>query len=115
VTKLKAWLGATARNKAKNKLRKVRDDITLDEETLAGGSYEIEDAVISSYERGAVRAAILKMDEPDREIFLRHYFSSQTVATIVSETGMTEHAVKHRLVRGRKKLGAALSKEVFEA
>lgn len=114
VEKLKAWLGATARNKAKNKLREVRTDLPLDDEFASDGLNEIEDALIADDEQGVVKAAVLAMDSPDRDIFLRHYYASQTIATIVAETGMTESSVKHRLVRGRKKLWATLKKEVFE-
>jgi RNA polymerase sigma-70 factor (ECF subfamily) len=114
VEKLKAWLGATARNKAKNKLREIRTDVPLDDEIVIDGKGEIEDAIVSDDESRAVKNAILAMDERDREIFLRHYYDSQTVATIVAETGMTEAAVRKRLVRGKKKLRAILDKqEVF--
>jgi RNA polymerase sigma-70 factor (ECF subfamily) len=53
------------------------------------------------------------MEEPDRMIFLRHYYESQTVAAIADETGTTEAAVKHRLVRGREKLRQIIGKGVF--
>jgi len=112
--KLKAWLAATARNKAKNKLRELRSDLPLDEEIAIDGISVIEDTVISSEEQRAVKEAILAMDTLDREIFLRHYYDSQTVATIVAETGMTEAAVRKRLMRGKKKLRAILNnQEVF--
>jgi RNA polymerase sigma-70 factor (ECF subfamily) len=111
VEKLKAWLGATARNKAKNKLREIHADIPLNDEITIDGKGEIEGDIISKEESSAIKNAILSMDECDREIFLRHYYDSQTVATIVTETGMTEAAVRKRLVRGKKKLRAILDKQ----
>ena len=114
VDKLKAWLGATARNKAKNKLRSIRVDLPLDDDIVTDSIGEIEDDIILYDERRAVREAILTMDMPDSEIFLRYYYDSQTVATIVTETGMTESAVRKRLERGKKKLRAILDEqEVF--
>ena len=114
VEKLKAWLGATSRNKAKNKLREACADLPLDDEIMSNSMGEIEEDIILADERRAVREAILAMDMPDREIFLRHYYDSQTVATIVAETGMTEAVVKKRLARGKKKLRLILDKqEVF--
>ena len=113
VDKLRAWLAATARNKAKNKLRDVCDTLPLDERLAADGKKEIEDALVAEHERDAVKAAILSMANPDRDIFLRHYYASQTVAAISAETGMTEAAIKHRLVRGRKKLRVILNEEVL--
>jgi RNA polymerase sigma-70 factor (ECF subfamily) len=112
IKNLKAYLGAAARNTAKNRLRTVRETAPLDDEIAAGGA-TMDDALISEEERNSVRAAVLAMDSPDREIFLRHYYGGQTVAAIVEETGLTEAAVKHRLVRGREKLRPALEKEVF--
>ena len=115
VEKLKPWLAATARNKAKNKLRELRIDLPLDDEPSLTDMEDMESALIADDEQRAVKAAILAMGEPDREIFLRHYYDSQTVATIVAETGMTEAKVKHRLVRGRKKLRTILDRqEVFQ-
>ena len=111
VEKLKAWLGATARNKAKNKLREIRIDLPLDDDILPDDIKEIEDAILENYERQAVKDAILSMDALDREIFLRHYYDSQTVATIVTETGMTEAAVRKRLMRGKKKLRTILDRQ----
>ena len=117
VNKLKPWLGATARNKAINKLREVRTDLPLDDEILldSGSEHEMENSVIAGFERSSVKAAVLALGGIDCEIFLRHYYESQTVATIAAETGMTEAAVKQRLVRGRKKLGIRLlEKGAFE-
>jgi RNA polymerase sigma-70 factor (ECF subfamily) len=112
VRKLKPWLGATARNKARNKLREIRDDLPLSDEIPAEEENELENAVIADLEQGAVKEAIDAMNDPDRIIFLRHYYGLQTVAAIAAETGMTEASVKHRLVRGREKLKPRLAKEL---
>ena len=111
IEKLKPWLGATARNKTLNKLRKVHDDLPLDEERLTDGVYELDDMLVSREEQDALQSAIFRMDVPDRDIFLRHYYDSKTAAAIGAEIGMTESAVKQRLVRGRKKLRLILDKE----
>jgi RNA polymerase sigma-70 factor (ECF subfamily) len=111
VERLKSRLGATARNKAKNKLREIHTDLPISDEIVANIISEVEDAILIDYERRAVKEAILAMNERDREIFLRYYYDSQTVATIVSETGMTEAAVKKRLTRGRKKLRIIINKQ----
>ena len=111
VEKLKPWLGATARNRAKNKLRDVQDTLPLDEARLTE-AYEMDDVLISQGEQEVVKSAILGMENPDRDIFLRHYYEAQTAAAIGLAIGMTESAVKQRLVRGRKKLRAILEEEV---
>jgi len=112
VEKLKPWLSATARNKAKNKLREVRADLPLDDAHMGNASYEMDDMLQSKEKQLAVRDAILRMDSPDREIFLRYYYDAQTAAAIGAGIGMTESAVKQRLVRGRKKLETILRGEV---
>ena len=113
VEKLKPWLSATARNKAKNKLREICTDLPLDDEHVSAKSYEMDDVLQSKEKQLAVRDAILRMDSPDREIFLRYYYDAQTTATIGAGIGLTESAVKQRLVRGRKKLETILAGEVY--
>jgi RNA polymerase sigma-70 factor (ECF subfamily) len=108
-----AYLGAIARNKAKNKLRQLSENLPLDDETIADGGVTPEDTLLVDDERQTVKTAILSMDAPDREIFLRHYYGSQTVAAIADETGITESAVKHRLIRGREKLRQIIDKEAL--
>ena len=114
VTKLKPYIGAVARNKAKNRLRTIKRDLPLDDETIIKTDSTPEDDFIEEYERRSTKSAILAMDDPDREIFIRHYYRSQTVSKIASETGMSESAIKHRLVRGRAKLQTNICMEGSE-
>ena len=51
------------------------------------------------------------MPEPDREIFLRHYFYEQSAAEIALLLDMSTNTVKSRLRRGRERLRAELVKE----
>ena len=48
------------------------------------------------------------MGEPDREIFLRHYYCFQNVADIALALDMNVNTVKTRLRRGRERLRAEL-------
>ncbi|MDR2569863.1 MAG: sigma-70 family RNA polymerase sigma factor [Oscillospiraceae bacterium] len=114
VEKLKGWLGTTARNKAINKLREIRNDISLDNTIITDDGETPEDNTILEYEQHAVKSAINLLDSPDKEIFTMHYYESQTVAAIAKEAGMTEAAIKQRLVRGREKIKTFLiNQEVF--
>ena len=114
VIKLKAYIAATARNKAKNKLRDVAKSMPLDERILADNDDAPESYVTSEDERKIVKSAVLNMEDTDREIFLRHYYGSQTVFDISRELGISEATIKQRLVRGRKKLRLIIEKEVFD-
>jgi len=112
--KLKAYIAAIARNKAKNKIRNVAEILPLEESVLADNGYTPEDMTISEEGRRMVKSAVLAMEDTDREIFLRHYYGTQTVTDISRETGMNEATVKQRLVRGRKKLKLIIDEEAMK-
>ena len=111
--KLKAYIAAIARNKAMNKIREVAEILPLEESVLVENGGTPEDKTISEDEQKMVKSAVLSMEDTDREIFLRHYYGTQTVSDISREIGMNEAAVKQRLVRGRKKLKLIIDKEVI--
>ena len=107
----KAWLGAVARNKAKNKLRRMDRELPLEEDML-----ELPDACTpvtkaeQAEERRQVRRAVDHLGDPDREIFLRHYYYAQSVSEIGQCMGLNESTVKTKLRRGRMKLKDLLTR-----
>lgn len=107
--KTKAWLGAVARNKAKNKLREMGQELPLEEDIL-----ELPDentpvnAAERKEERRLVRKSIDSLGEPDREVFLRHYYYCQTVSEISAQMHLNESTIKTKLRRGRSRLRAIL-------
>ncbi len=111
VNHVKAWLGAVARNKAKNKLRDMGRDLPLEEDIL-----EIPDEntpanmAEQAEERRQVRLAVDRFGEPDREIFLRHYYFAQTIPEISRCTGLNESTIKTKLRRGRIRLKELLTR-----
>ena len=108
----KAYLGAIARSRAKNKLREQGMTMELDEAILTVEADGPEGELDRKTRRQLVQRAVLSMEQPDREIFLRHYYYGQTVAVIAAALGMTPSAVKSRLARGREKLKASLMQEL---
>lgn len=104
VGKVKAWLGAVARHKAKNKLRQIGQDLPLEEDILELPDDSPVERMEREEERRLVRQAIDSMSPKDREIFLRHYYYSQQISEISREMRMPESTVKSRLRRGRMKL-----------
>ena len=109
---VKAWLGAVARNKAKNKLRQRGQTLPLEEDVIDlpgpdDPAWELEQAE----ERRLVRRAVDSLLGQDREIFLRHYYYAQSVKEISAAMGLNESTVKTRLRRGRLKLKELLTKE----
>lgn len=101
----KAWLGAVARNKAKTKLRQIHQELPLEEDIL-----EIPDvntlvtAAERAEERRLLHKAVDALGEPDREIFLRHYYYAQTVHEISQQMDLNESTIKTKLRRGRMRL-----------
>lgn len=105
----KAWLGAVARNKAKNKLRQMGQDLPFEEDYL---EIPDENTPATEAERKEecrlVRKAVDTMGEPDREIFLRHYYYAQTVQEISQTMHLNESTIKTKLRRGRMRLRTIL-------
>ena len=57
-----------------------------------------------------VREAVDTLGDPDREVFLRHYFHAQTVQEISRVMSMNESTVKTKLRRGRGRLKELLTR-----
>ena len=109
VGRVKGYLGQIARTRAINRLRQSQADLELEEDVLALPGADPE-ALAADRERDeAVRAAVQAMDEPDREIFVRHYYYCQTARQIAGLLRMSPAAVRQRLKRGRDRLREALT------
>ena len=106
--KVKAWLGTVARNKARDCLRRRKPDMPLEEDALTLTCPGPEEAMEEREQAAFLRAAVLAMEETDRDIFLRHYYLCQTVETIARTLDMNPSTVKTRLRRGREKLKKTL-------
>lgn len=112
--KVKPYIGASARNAAKSFLRKQKtlvmdqDEITALMDPESAGP---ENQAMRKEQRRLVRAAVLGMEQPDREIFLRYYYYLQTSAQIAEAMNLTPANVRSRLMRGRNALKLTLWKE----
>ena len=110
--KVKAYIGATARNTAKSFLRKQRK-LPMDEDELLeiADRQTPEHTLLKKERQKLVQEAVLCMEQPDREIFLRYYYYLQSSTQIAQAMGMGASAVRARLVRGRNVLRNKLCKE----
>ena len=101
---LKGYLSRVARSLALRKLRERTQELPLEEDIL----FLEEDALIEKCDQGErdrrVREAVLSMTQPDREIFLRHYYYCQSVSVIAEKMKLNPSTIKTRLKRGREKL-----------
>lgn len=110
--KLKAYLGVTARNKAKSFLRSLRElPMDLDTVELPDPKDSPDDSLIRQETAMQVKRAIHKMRPKDREIFLRYYYYMQPTDVIAKHMSIPASTVRSRLSRGRKILKTILRKE----
>ena len=108
---VKAYLVGMARHKSIDRLRAGGHELPLEEDAieLQGPEEQLD----KQEERAAVHRAVLEMSQPDREIFLRHYYYCQKIADIALAMSMPESTVKTRLRRGREKLRAVLEDSII--
>ena len=107
---VKAWLGSVARHKAINKLRQKRQDLPLEDDVLELPADGPEGAMERREEAKLVRLAVDSLGEPDREVFLRHYYYAQTVREISESMDLKESTIKTKLRRGRARLKEILTR-----
>lgn len=108
--KERAYLGAIARNKAKEFLRHRKVELPLEDDVIQISGEDPEQSLEAKELSLQIREAVFALSEPDQEIFLRHYYGYQPVAAIAQEMGINLSTVKTRLFRGRKKLKEILLK-----
>lgn len=110
--RVKGWLGAVARNKAKNRLRQCGHTLPLEEDALELPDPNTpQEALERAEERRLVRQAVDSLSPQEREIFLRRYYYAQSVREVSAAMELNESTVKTKLHRGRLKLKELLTKE----
>ena len=86
-------------------------DLPLEEDVLElPDSDTLAQQVESREEAELVRQAVDSLPEPDREVFLRHYYYAQTVREISLYMNLNESTIKTKLRRGRMKLKDILTR-----
>ena len=106
--KLKAFLGSIARSRALDALRRAKQDVSLEDNLIAVTTAGPEDDLSRAEEYRALARAVDSLPEPDRTIFLRHYYSYQSTSAIARQLGMNVNTVQTKLRRGREVLRRAL-------
>lgn len=108
--KLKSYLAVIARRKALNALRNAKFDVSLDDDVLELPTEGPEDETVREAEYAALRDAVNEMGEPDRTVFVMHYWFCRKTAEIALALGLSKSTVESKLWRGREKLRLKLTK-----
>jgi len=109
-TNLRGWLCGIARNLSKDSVRKRSRDITTQAKPLAqAGAAESRaptplEHAISKEEAALLWRALKEIPQTYREPLVLYYREQKSVRKVAEELGLSEDAVKQRLVRGRRAL-----------
>lgn len=106
---LKAWLAGVARNQARRKIRGLGRELPFDDDRVLVDPQTPETALLEKERDRLVRETVFSLPQPDREIFLRHYYYGQTVSSVAQAMALPEGTVKTKLARGREKLRRRLA------
>lgn len=112
--KIKAWLGAVARNRAKSFLRSNHQTLPMDEDVLELPDASPENQALEKDLRRRLLAAVQSMSPVDKEIFLRYYYEYQTMEQISASMDIPVGTIKSRLSRGRRRLKQVIMEQEAE-
>lgn len=100
---LRPYIGAIARNKAKNKLREMKNTIELNEKIVSDkGNPETE--AVKADESRRLYDAVMNLGEPDSEIMLRYYYNGEKIREISRAMDINTSTIKTKLKRSRERL-----------
>ncbi len=101
---LKAYICKIARNTAINRKRKLSKSLDIFLEYELASDFDIDDAIISNLNGAVVTAAINRLSEPDRTIFIQRYYYCRSVKEIARGLGLDSKTVENKLYRRKTKL-----------
>ncbi len=106
---LRPWLAAVARNKAADRLRRLRAAPLPLSELEADRAPTPEEAAEARDCAERLWRAVDAMGEPDRTLFLRHYYYGDKLKDAARDLDMKLSTAKSRLLRGRRALKEQLT------
>lgn len=102
---IRSYIAATARNFALKRLTKQKDVISLDNDEIKDEREFAE----SNSDICFIWDTVMRLGEPDSEIFVRYYKFGEKIKEISKATGINVSTVKTKLSRGKIKLKKMLS------
>ncbi len=100
--KLKSYLGRITRTKALDALRRAKKGLRLEDDFVELPVSGPEDEAVRAEAYAALRHALQALPEPDRTIFIRHYYYCQKTGVIAQRLGINIKTVQTKLRRGRE-------------
>lgn len=110
---VKGYLGAIARNRAFNLLRAEHESLPLEEDVLLLETDGPDRELDRKETARVVTKALARLDRPQRELFVRHYYYGQTVQEAALAMGLNLSTAKTWLRRGRETLKTILEQEGY--
>ena len=105
---VKAWLIRCAINKSINLLRSHWYRFSSPLESAEERAYYDE------HDTGDLLRTVMKLGRKNRTVLYMHYYEGYEISEIAKIFGISESAVKSRLMRGRKQLGRLITDERSE-
>ena len=102
---LRSYMATTAKNFALKRLNKKKDYTILDDIEIP-----IEDDFTDNNKK-SIWDAVMRLGEPDNEIFVRFYKYDEKLKDISKATGLNISTIKTKLSRGKLKLKKILNAE----
>ncbi len=110
---VKGYLGAIARNRAFNLLRSNRESLPLEDDVLLLAADGPDRELDRRETARVINRALSRLDKPQRELFVRHYYYGQTVGEAALAMGLNVSTAKTWLRRGRETLKTILEQEGY--
>lgn len=109
--KVKPYLASIARNKAFSLLRKLREELPLEEDILIYDNENIQLKVEQRELAKQLDEALRQLPKEHRELFVRHYYYGQSVNEAAEAMNINPSTAKSWLKRGREKLREILTEQ----
>ncbi|OON98237.1 MAG: hypothetical protein ATN35_05685 [Epulopiscium sp. Nele67-Bin004] len=110
--RLNAYIAKMTRNMTLNKLR-IKSIQVIEDEQEGVNEHTPEDDILMQEVNSQVFSAVIKLKQPEKEIFIRRYFYMESIASIAKYLNIPENTVHTKLSRGKKKLKKLLMQEGY--
>ncbi|MBR2884810.1 MAG: sigma-70 family RNA polymerase sigma factor [Clostridia bacterium] len=104
---IRSYISTSARNFALKRLNKKSEYISIDDVDLPDTTNFTDDC----FDSEQLWKAVMKLGEPDNEIFVRFYRFDEKLKDISKATGLNISTIKTKLSRGKRKLKEILNAE----